>query len=101
MGDDGHRVGQAAGEDGDDVLDPRGEPVLGPGRVGFLDADAEAVEPELLDQVLARAPVGVGADRTRADRAGQAVHVRAGVGDRERGRRAGAADADCQGEEDG
>ena len=71
----------------DDVGDVGGQSVLGAGRVGFLHADGKAVEAELLNQVFARLPVGVAAERTGTDGPRQAVDVCARVVNGEERRR--------------
>jgi len=60
----------------DDVGDARGSTQLGPDAVGLLDPHVEADEPQLVDDVLARPPVGVRPRRAGADGASQDVDVR-------------------------
>ena len=79
MRDQGHCLGAGAGADGDDVGDARAAPERRAAGVRFLHADFEAEEPQLVDDVGAGAGVGLGADRTAADRAGKHADVGAGV----------------------
>ena len=69
-----------AGQDADDVGDARRAPELVPPRVGLLHAHLEADLLQLIDDVVARARVGRGADRPAADRAREHADVRARVG---------------------
>ena len=59
-------------------------PESGSQGVGFLHADVEPVQPQLIDQVGPGGGVGGSADRPAANRAGQPLHVRPGVVDAER-----------------
>ena len=71
--------------------DAGGQAVVGPPRVDFLHADVVAEQPQLVDDVLPRALVFRSADGAAADGAGEHLHVRPRVLQRETGRRAGAA----------
>ena len=76
MRDEADRVGLAARLDRDDVGDPCGQPEFRPHRVGFLHADVESVEPQLIDEVGPRLRIVRGARRPAANRARQHIHVR-------------------------
>ncbi len=69
--------------DADDVRDVRGASDLRPARVGFLHANVETVQPQLVDDVLAGPCVFGSAGRAAADGAREHLDVRAGVVQRE------------------
>jgi hypothetical protein len=85
VGHEAERLGPAAGKDRDDIRDARRPSELGPPRVGLLHAHLEAIQPQLLDHVRARALVRRSADRTVADRPREHLDVRPGVRFREEG----------------
>ena len=89
MREQADRLAARAGQDGDDVGDARREAELAAPRVGFLHPDVVSVQLQLVDDVGARARVLGRADRTAADRAGEHLHVRAGVVVAKRERRSG------------
>ena len=83
--DQADRGALGAGADADDVRDVRGPSELGPASVGLLHADVEAVQPQLVDDVLTGPRVFGRADGAAADRAREHLDVRASVVQREAG----------------
>lgn len=76
MRDERDRFGLCAWLDGDDVLDGRREPDIGPPRFSRPDLDVgEAGGPKRLDEIVASAGVGGGTEGPAADVARERVDV--------------------------